>query len=42
MDLSEAFDTLDHHILVSKLQNCGVNSNNLRSFQSYLKVVNNI
>ena len=37
IDLSKPFDTVDNHILVSKLYNYGVNSNNLHWFQSYLK-----
>ena len=28
---------MDHHILISKLENYGLNGNNLRWFQSYLK-----
>ena len=37
IDLSKALNTVDHHILISKLQNYGVNGNNLHWFQSYLK-----
>ena len=42
IDLSKVFDTVDHHILVFKLENYGINGNNLRWFQSTLKIVNNI
>ena len=37
IDLSKAFDIVDHHIKVSNLENYGLNGNNLRWFQSYLK-----
>ena len=38
IDLSKPFDTVENHILVSKLYNYEVNSNNLHWFQSYLKI----
>ena len=36
-DLPKAFDTVDHHILVDKLENYVINGNNLHWFQSYFK-----
>ena len=36
IDLSKAFNTVDHNILIFKLKNYGVRRNNVKWFESYL------
>lgn len=36
IDLSKAFDTVNHNILLSKLKSYGVQNNNLKWFTNYL------
>ena len=36
IDLSKAFDTVDHDILISKLKNYGITGTNLKWFKNYL------
>ena len=37
LDLSKAFDTLDHNILLHKLKYYGINGNSLKLLENYLK-----
>ena len=36
IDFSKAFDTVDHKILIQKLEHCGINRKNLSWFKNYL------
>ena len=36
IDLSKAFDTVDHYILITKLKQYEIQGNNIRWFQNYL------
>ena len=37
IDLFKAFDTVDHQILLKKIEYYGIAGNNLRCFENYLK-----
>ena len=37
IDLSKAFDTVNHQVLISKINNYGVKGKNLSWFKSYLE-----
>ena len=41
IDLSKAFDTVDHQILITKLENYGVKGTNLQWLKAILKIANN-
>ena len=36
LDLSKSFDTVDHQILLKRIEYCGIPGNNLRWFENYL------
>ena len=42
LDLKKAFDTVDHHILLSKIELCGIKGTSLKWFESYLSGRNQI
>ena len=41
-NLKKAFDTVDHHILLSKLELCDIKGTSLKWFESYLSGQNQI
>ena len=41
LDLSKAFDTIDHTIILHKLKYYGLEDSTMRLFESYLKIGNN-
>ena len=36
MDLSKAYECVNHHLIIAKLEVCGVGENSLRLIQNYL------